>query len=110
MSPTAAMNVAATMTLTPGTVISRVTSGHDSASAAIRCSTAGDLALEEIDLAHGGVDRLALTDRQVLLGQPAPTFDAEEVRRRRAVLQTAHQRGVDLVLRARASVRELRAA
>jgi hypothetical protein len=33
MSPTAAMNVAATMTLTPGTVISRLTSGHDNASA-----------------------------------------------------------------------------
>ena len=39
MSPTAAMNVAATITLTPGTVISRLTSGHDSASAAISCST-----------------------------------------------------------------------
>ncbi len=40
MSPIAAMNVAATITLTPGTVISRLTSGHDSASAAISCSTA----------------------------------------------------------------------
>ena len=39
MSPTAAMNVAATITLTPGTVISRLTSGHDSASAAINFST-----------------------------------------------------------------------
>jgi hypothetical protein len=33
------MNVAATITLTPGTVISRFTSGHDKASAAISCST-----------------------------------------------------------------------
>jgi hypothetical protein len=39
MSPTAAMNVAATTTFTPGTVISRLTSGHDSASAAISLST-----------------------------------------------------------------------
>ena len=40
MSPIAAMNVAATITLTPGTVISRLTSGQDSASAAISASTA----------------------------------------------------------------------
>ena len=33
------MNVAATITLTPGTVISRLTSGQDSASAAISFST-----------------------------------------------------------------------
>jgi len=39
MSPTAAMNVAATVTLTPGTVISRWISGQDSASAAIRRDT-----------------------------------------------------------------------
>ena len=39
MSPTAAMNVAATITLTPGTVISRLTSGQPSASAAINFST-----------------------------------------------------------------------
>jgi hypothetical protein len=39
MSPTAAMNVAATITLTPGTVISRLTGGQDSASAAISRST-----------------------------------------------------------------------
>ena len=41
-------------------------------------------------------------DRQLLLGQPAAPLDAEQIRRRRAVLQTAHQRGVDLVLGARA--------
>src|SRR5215211_4681667 len=39
MSPTAAMNVAATITLTPGTVISRLTCPQDSASAAISRST-----------------------------------------------------------------------
>jgi len=40
MSPIAARNVEATITLTPGTVISRATSGHCSASWAISCSTA----------------------------------------------------------------------
>jgi hypothetical protein len=39
MSPTAAMNVAATITLTPGTVSSRLTCGQDSASAAMSWST-----------------------------------------------------------------------
>jgi hypothetical protein len=109
MSPTAAMNVAATITLTPGTVISRLTSGHDSASAAISRSTA-DLRVEEVDLADGGVDRLALGQRLLLLGQPAAALDAEQVRRRRAVLQAAHQHRVDLVLAARARAHELRPA
>ena len=65
------MNVAATITLTPGTVISRLTSGQPSASAAISWSTCGDLGVEEVDLAQAGVDGLALADRQLLLGQPA---------------------------------------
>ena len=104
------MNVAATITLTPGTVISRLTSGHDSASAAISRSTCGDLAVEELDLAHGRVDGLALGERQLLLGQPAAALDAEQIRRRRAVLQAAHQHRVDLVLRARARPHELRPA
>ena len=40
MSPTAAMNVAAQITLTPGTVISRLASGESSDSTAIKRSTA----------------------------------------------------------------------
>ena len=72
MSPTAAMNVAATITLTPGTVISRLTSGQDSASAAISFSTCAISLSRKLDLAHGRVDRLALGERQLLLGQPAP--------------------------------------
>ncbi len=110
MSPTAAMNVAATITLTPGTVISRLTSGQDSASAAISFSTSAISASRNVDLAHGGVDGLALGDRQLLVGQPAAALDAEQIRRRRAVLQAAHQHRVDLVLRPRASPDELRAA
>jgi len=37
----------------------------------------GDLGVEELDLAHGRVDRLTLGDRQLLLGQPAAPLDAE---------------------------------
>ena len=110
MSPIAAMNVAATITLTPGTVISRLTSGQDSASAAISGSTSAISAVEELDLAHGRVDCLALGDRQLLLGKPAPALDAEQIRRRRAVLEAAHEHRVDLVLRARARSHELRPA
>jgi hypothetical protein len=66
-----------------------------------------DLAVEEGDLAHGGVNRLALGERELLLGQPGPTLDAEQIRRRRAVLQTTHQDRVDLVLGARARTHEL---
>ena len=71
MSPIAARNVAATITLTPG-------HGHQparsrascSACGAITRSTCGDLAVEEVDLAQAAVDGLALLDRQLELGQP----------------------------------------
>jgi hypothetical protein len=62
MSPTAAMNVAATITLTPGTVISRLTCSHDSASAAISFSTSA-ISVEKVDLAHRGVDGLSRSTR-----------------------------------------------
>ena len=110
MSPTAAMNVAATITLTPGTVISRLTSGQDSASAAISCSTSAISASRKSTwrTAESTVSRSA--ERQLLLGQPAPALDAEQIRRRRPVLQAAHQHRVDLVLRARARPHQLRPA
>jgi hypothetical protein len=38
-----------------------------------------DLAVKEGDLAHSGVDRLALGERQLLLGQPGPNLDAEQI-------------------------------
>ena len=104
------MNVAATMTLTPGTVISRLTSGQDSASAAMSCSTAAISVSRKSTWRSAGVDGLALADRQLLLGQPAAALDAEQVRGGRAVLQAAHQHRVDLVLGARARADELRAA
>ena len=58
---------------------------------------------------HGRIDRLALGERQLLLGQPPPALDAKQIRRRRAVLQTAHQHRVDLVLDPRARPDQLRA-
>ena len=104
------MNVAATITLTPGTVISRLTSGQLSASAAMTCSTAAISPSRKSTWRHRRVDGLALDDRQLLLGQPGAALDTEQIRRRRAVLQTAHQRRVDLVLRARPGPHELLAA
>ena len=98
MSPTAAMNLAATVTLTPG-------DGHQPLDLRPAQRLGGDelvdlrdLGVEEVDLAQAGVDGLALADRQELLGQPGPALDSEEVRGRRTVLQTAHQHRVDLVL------------
>ena len=109
MSPTAAMNVAATMTLTPGTVISRLISGQDSASAAMSCSTAAISVSRKSIWRSARVDGLALLGRQLLLGQPAAALDAEQVRRGRAALQAAHQHRVDLVLGPRARANQLRA-
>jgi hypothetical protein len=36
-------------------------------------------AVEGLDLAHCGVDGLALGERRLLLGQPGPTLDAEQI-------------------------------
>jgi hypothetical protein len=65
--------------------------------------------VEEVDLAQAGVDGLALAGRQLLIVQPGPAFDSEEVRSRRTVLQAARQDSVDLVLHPRARPDELRA-
>jgi hypothetical protein len=107
MSPTAAMNVAATITLTPGTVINRLTSGQDSASAAISRSTCAISLSRKSTWRTPDVDGLALAQRQLLVGQPAPALDPEQVRRGRAVLQAAHQHRVDLVLHPRAGPHQL---
>jgi len=104
------MNVAATITLTPGTVISRLTSGQDSASAAISASTAANLCVEEVDLAQRCVGRLALLERQLELLQPPAALDAEQVGDGRLALQPPDEHRVDLVLRARAGTHELRSA
>lgn len=62
------MNVAATITLTPGTVINRLISGHESASS----STAADLPIEEGHLAQRCGGRLD-TVSFVMNWPPGPT-------------------------------------
>jgi hypothetical protein len=79
MSPTAAMNVAATMTFDPG-------DGHQSPDFGPRQRLGGDqlvhlgdLLVEKVDLANRRVDGLALAERQLLGGQPGPAIDPKEV-------------------------------
>ena len=109
-SPIAAMNVAAQIRFTPGTVINRRISGQASACWAISRSTSPISQSRNVDLAQPGVDRLALLDRQLQAGQPLAALDAEQIRARRLALQPALQHRVDLVLGARARVHELLAA
>ena len=92
------MNVAAQITFTPGTVISRLISAERSASAQIRRSTASISESRKSDLAQGRVDRLALLGGQVERGQPAPPLGPEGLSERGAAHQAAHQRRMDLVL------------
>jgi hypothetical protein len=86
--------------------------GADDSSArlAISASTAANLAVEELDVAQAGRDRLRLLDRQLERRQPLAGLDAEQVRERRLALQTAHQDRVALVLGARARPHQLLAA
>jgi len=62
----------------------------------------GNLRVEELDLAHAAVDRLALLERQLQPGEPLAALDAEQVTDRWTTDELAHQHRVDLVLRARA--------
>jgi hypothetical protein len=39
-----------------------------------------DLAVEELDLAHGGIDRLALGERELLPGRPGPARPLTPIR------------------------------
>jgi hypothetical protein len=103
----AAMNVAAQIRFTPGTVISRRISGQLSACRAIRRSTAAISESRNSIWRMPGVDGLALLDRELERGEPLAALDPEQVRARRFALQAALQHGVDLVLRARARVHEL---
>jgi hypothetical protein len=67
----------------------------------------GDLRVEELDVAHPGVDGLALLKRQLQSGEPLTALHAEQIRDRRLGLQPALQRRVDLVLRAGARADQL---
>src|SRR5687768_5701982 len=109
MSPIAARNDAATITLTPGTVISRRICGERSAVARDQPVDRGDLGVEERDLAQTALERLALLDRQLELGQPATALDAEHVADRWPADQPPDDHRVDLVLAARALPNKLRA-
>jgi hypothetical protein len=67
-----------------------------------------DLAVEKLDLAQAGRDRLLLIGRQGLGGEPAASASTEEIAHRRLALEVAQQRRVHLVLRARALPDQLR--
>ena len=60
-------------------------------------------------LAQAAVDRLAFLDRQLDLAKPFAAGKAEQVADRRLCDQSANQRGVALVLRARAGPNQLAA-
>jgi hypothetical protein len=59
----------------------------------------GDLCVEELDVAHVTLDRLALLDPQLERPQPLPALDAEQIADRRLPHEPADEHRVDLVLR-----------
>ena len=67
MSPTAARNVAAQITFTPGTVINRRASCEPSAACAINRSTAAISRSRNLDVAQRALQCLGLLDRQLEL-------------------------------------------
>ena len=110
MSPIAEVNVVAVMTLTPGTLISRRTSGEPVASIGDRSVERVDLAGEEVDLAQPSVDRVALVGGELELGEPGAAGFAEQVAHRRFAFEVADQDRVDLVLGAGAGPHQLGAS
>ena len=79
MSPTAAMKVAAQITLTPGTVISRRISAERQRLGCDPLLDRRDLRLAEVELAEAAVDGLLLLVGQLERLEPAPALLAEEV-------------------------------
>ncbi len=79
MSPIAARKLAATITFTPGTLISRLISADSSASLAISRSTSAISASRNSIWRMCAVDRLALLVRQLELGEPLAALDTEQV-------------------------------
>ena len=96
------------MTLTPGTVISRLTSGQPSASAAISWSTAAISVSRKSTWRRPASTVSRSQTASCCSASQRPALDAEEVRGGRAVLQAAHQHRVDLVLGPRARPDQLR--
>ena len=111
MSPTAARNVGAQITLTPGTVISRRTCADSSACRAISSLDRGDLAVQELDVAQTAGDRLVpprAAARARASHSRALTPNRSETRA--GAHEPAHEHRVDLVLGARARPHQLLAA
>jgi hypothetical protein len=92
--PTAAMNDAAPIRFTPGTVINRRISGQLSALLSDQPLDRSNLGIQELDVPEPRVDRLAFLQRS----EPPTALDAEQIRVRRLGLEPALQRSVDLVL------------
>ena len=107
MSPTVAMKVAATVTLTPGTLISRSTCGQDSVSTAMSRSTAA-ISVSRKSTWRSPRRRSALADRQLLFAQPRRPLTPNRSTWARGPSGT-HQHRVDLVLDPRARANQLRA-
>ena len=93
-----ATKVAATITLTPGTLSSRLTSAERRCARRVSPIEHRDLERQDVDLAQAAVGGDPLLGGQRLLGQPAPTDPPEQVGHRRARAQRARQGGVHLVL------------
>src|SRR3954470_24973076 len=100
MSPTAAMNAAAVLTLTPGMVINRRISGDLSAWRESSASSARSSPSRKVDLAQAPVQREALVQRQRQAHKPLAALLAEAVGDRRAAAEVARRHGMRLVLRA----------
>ena len=79
MSPTAAMKVAAQITLTPGTVISRRISARAKRLGCDPLLDRRDLRLAEVELPEAALDGLLLLVGQLERLEPAPALLAEEV-------------------------------
>jgi hypothetical protein len=62
-----------------------------------------DLAVEKVDLAQAAIEGQTLVDRQLQLGEPAPSRLAERVGHRRPLAQVAREHAMRLVLGARPS-------
>ena len=101
------MNVAAQITLTPGTVISRLISAEHSASRAIWRSTAAISASRNSTWRMHPATVSASSTGSSSSPQPLAPLDAEQVSHRRAAHQPAHEHGVDLVLRPRPCAHQL---
>src|SRR3954464_2289015 len=109
-SPPAAVIASATVTSTPGIVISRRVAGQPSAIPRQLGVDPAQLVAVEVQLAQQRREGAALVGRQLLLGQPGPARAPEQVGGRAARHEVAMQDRLHLVLQARALAHQVRAA